>query len=302
MTARHGHRGARAAPLRGHGGPRPGVRLTALLLLSGAACPSPPDRKLPPTVSTPITVGTHVLVPASTFMFDSPAEYWSTVAITDHPDACGELSALPACRPESWIWTRGYADSPPTVRTALEIGLGFSWTGTPEPFVGSPPGTYAVSPSCQFPFAGATVGGANAAFIAHDAAGRVVALDEAVGGTVVIEAMSSGRGSAGSYDLVLASGARISGDFAGQYCGEVAAHVQSPCCPEQWTYGSAEEDCACGGATARSSCAQPTAGGEWVCLCTNTDATQSTCTMPSGTRAPRGLCPHRYFTCCPMCP
>lgn len=41
-----------------------------------------------------------------------------------------------------------------------------------------------------------------------------------------MEAMSSGRHAAGSYDLALASGATIRGDFAGDFCSAVAAHVR----------------------------------------------------------------------------
>lgn len=272
-----------------------------LLLAAGTACPTSPGRLSPPTASTAVTVGSNTLVPLSTFMFDSPAEYWSTIAVTDHPAACGELSMLSSCRPESWVGVRGYADSPPSVRTAVVIGLGFSWP-PPAGFTGTPSGTYAVSPSCQFPFASTGQGGANAAFIVHDAAGRAVVVDEAVGGTVVLEEIASGQWAAGSYSLVLESGAAIRGDFAGAYCPAVSAHVQGPCCPEPWTLGQPDESCSCGGVSASSSCSQPTTGSPWTCHCINSDGSTSTCTLPPDARTLRPLCSQRYVTCCPMCP
>jgi hypothetical protein len=273
------------------------------LLVLGTACPTSPGLKEPPTASTTVTVGGYTLVPRSTFMFDVPSNYWTTVEITDHRAACDELGALSACRPESWVGVRGYADSAATVRTALVMGLGFSWPPAPQGLVGTPPGTYVVSTSCQFPFAsGATSeGGANAAFIVHDEARRVVLVDEAVGGTVVLEAIVNGRHAAGSYQLALESGAEIRGEFAGDFCSAVAAHVQGPCCPEPWTYGYPDESCTCGGLIASSTCTQAPAG-TWSCECHNVDGSTTTCTLPSAARIPRGLCSQRYVTCCPMCP
>jgi len=281
--------------------PRP-MHFVGLLVLV-TACPTSPGFKDPPSASTTITVGSHTLVPKSTFMFDSPSNYWTTVEISDHPTACGELGALSACRPESWVGVRGYADSPPTVRTALVMGLGFSWPPAPQGLGGTPIGTYLVSTSCQFPFAsGATSGGgANAAFVVHDEAGRAVVVDEAVGGSVALEAIVNGRHAAGSYQLVLASGAEVLGEFAGDFCSAVAAHVQGPCCPEPWTYGYPDETCTCGGLTASSSCTQDVAGS-WTCVCHNVDGGTDTCTLPAAARIPRGLCSQRYATCCPMCP
>jgi hypothetical protein len=261
-------------------------RLLPLALALWAGCPESPGRLDPPSASTPLAVGSYPLVPRSTFTFSAG---YTIAMIADHPLACAEMAALDACRPEAWLPIRDYVDPPPSVRTALVLYL--AW-----PQHDAAPGTYPVSTSCT----GNVAAHSFAAFVAHDAGGKVAVRDEAVAGTVLLWSVEPGRGAAGTYDLLLESGASVQGQFAGADCPGVARLASATVtAPSSYVPGWVNESCTCGGGSASSVCTQ-TGANPWTCLCSNTNGTQTNCTVPAGTPFPR--CRETYFTCCPMCP
>lgn len=191
-------------------------RLAWLLLALCAACPTSPGHRDPPTSSTPVAVGPYALVPRSTFTFDS---HGLTVMVTDHPTACAEMSAVGQCQPAP----RNYVEPPNSVRTALVFQLVDAVPGAAAAV-----GTYPVVAACSGPPAPFTL----AAFVVRDPAGQVVALDPVVGGTVVVEEVQRGSWAAGTYHVILQSGASVSGDFAGPFCAAVSQSLAlCPTCP-----------------------------------------------------------------------
>jgi len=266
---------------------RPVASTRSLLFLGGfaASCPSSPGRLDPPAESTAIHVGAYVLAPASTFTFNSVR---NTIAmVTDHPSACAQVSTLNACRPESWLANRRYIDSPHAVRTALVIYLA-------DPRGATAPGTYPVSRACGGNVAPYSFG----AFMVRDGSGQVIVRDEATRGSVLLWEVAPGRGAAGTYDLVLESGAVIEGAFSGPSCSQVDAFTDVPSASQTFGPASATESCACRGTTASSTCTRPP-GAPWVCICADADRTSS-CEVAADASFP--ACWERYFTCCPMCP
>jgi hypothetical protein len=120
--------------------------------------------------------------------------------------------------------------------------------------------------------------------------GKVELGTDGTGGTIAIEASSTPDTLVGHYDITLATGQTIRGDFQASRCAawESTASFYDQCQPDghgeqtadggfDWFYTHA---CRCGGADFYSSCFLPEDGGPISCTCTGSTWNTKTCEVP----------------------
>jgi hypothetical protein len=271
------------------------LAIAAVLL---AACPSSsnkiPDSPIPdsPTTDSPtteVTVGGYRLVPHSAAIFSGDRDTYfdeTIVMVSDHPDTCGEIAKLDVCDPAADLFVDRIIDPPPAVMTALVVSAHPAEVGT-----------FGIGAQCYLGRA------AKLAFVVHDAAGKEVVHDDAVQGTVSIDALEPGVEASGNYDVVLRSGAKSAGRFAGTVCTAISAFAVVP--PPRICSGGGDTSthygsyCTCRGETVSSDCTRATTADPWTCTCTDAAGVKTTCTMPADAPEPATFC-FQAFTCCAL--
>jgi hypothetical protein len=219
-------------------------------------------------------------------MFSGHGYYDETlVMISDHADTCGEIATIDACDWAADLYIRRVIDPPSAVTTALVVSANPAQVGS-----------FGIGDLC---YLGQS---ARLAFVVHDAAGKEVVHDDAVQGTVTIDALNPAADASGHYDVTLRSGAKIAGRFAGTFCGPISAFAVVP--PPRICGGgqsSTQYDgyCTCHGQNVSSQCTRATTSDPWTCTCTDATGAKTTCTMPADAPEPVTYC-FQPFTCCDL--
>jgi hypothetical protein len=247
--------------------------------------------------NTKVTDQGHTLAPRSGVFFSGTVLFFNIggVLITDAAGACDAITrASPPASPCN-------ASRSPLDTSALNTSTALSIVALP-----AGQGTFnVIDPNA--PADGGSQGlhsGAGVSFSTLEN-GRTTFTDAAVSGTVKFDHFESGKSAQGSYDVVMQSGAHLSGNFDATDCPVLdqaisASFNSDRSCSASSGTNSCTGSCSCKGQTVQASCAGPADGGsgDWSCTCTGASGATTTCTEPAPSSASLG-CRDRS-SCCPL--
>jgi hypothetical protein len=206
----------------------------------------------------------------------------TAVVITDADDLCGSIPAPSACSTSSSTSPTGFP-----VSTANLFEIAGIATGS---------GTYAILQADAG--ASGALGGVAVVF-SRFVDGQDAGTDQAVSGTVTFSSLKAGSSASGNYDVVMQSGAHLSGNFSANDCAALDKLLTTSSgaeCGSSYSGDTCTGSCTCNSQMVTADCSQPD-GGQWQCTCTSANGQVTTCTMAS-TVAAADAC-QSGSTCCP---